>query len=72
VARCIVGMLGAAANGTTKQEIQISQEELGRLAGTSRQRVNYAVQRLKQEQLLSTDYRRIKVVDIDRLRAFAS
>jgi CRP-like cAMP-binding protein len=70
VARLLAWMINAPLNGDADHVIHISQEELGRLAGTSRQRVNRAVQRLKQERLLSTDYCKIKVIDPGRLRAF--
>ncbi|HEU0204734.1 MAG TPA: Crp/Fnr family transcriptional regulator [Burkholderiaceae bacterium] len=76
IARCIAWMIntlpGATGDGAADHEIEISQEELGRIAGTSRQRVNRAVQRLKKERLLATNYCRIKVVDINRLRAFGA
>ena len=50
--------------------IAISQEEIGYLAGVSRQRVNRALQTLEQAGFLTTQYGGLTVLDLDALRRF--
>ena len=50
--------------------LPISQEELGQLAGLSRQRVNQALKRLEQAQLLRVEYGGVTVLSLDGLRQF--
>ena len=50
--------------------LPISQEELGQLAGLSRQRVNQALKRLEQAQLLRVEYGGVTVLSLDGLRRF--
>jgi DNA-binding GntR family transcriptional regulator len=50
--------------------IAISQEEVGRLAGVSRQRVNSALRSLEEAGFLTNEYGRITVHDLDGLRRF--
>lgn len=50
--------------------IQISQEELGYLAGASRQRVNRALQVLGKAGLIKVDYGLVTVLDLDGLQRF--
>lgn len=51
-------------------KLKITQEELGNLAGVSRQRVNQALHLLQQEGILSVNYGEISILDMDALRAF--
>ena len=53
-------------------ELRISQEEIGLLAGVSRQRVNQALQKLEQAELLRADYGILTILDLDRLRNFGA
>ncbi len=48
----------------------MSQEELGELSGLSRSSVNQAMARLKDLSFVSTNYGRVLVLDVDRLREF--
>ena len=50
--------------------LPISQEELGQLAGLSRQRVNQALKRLEQAQLLRVEYGGVTVLSLEGLRQF--
>jgi DNA-binding GntR family transcriptional regulator len=50
--------------------IQISQEELGYLAGASRQRVNRALQVLGKAGLIKVDYGLVTVLDLDGLQSY--
>ncbi|MGO4331570.1 Crp/Fnr family transcriptional regulator [Cupriavidus sp. 2TAF22] len=53
--------------GTT---LEISQEEIGLLAGISRQRANQALKVLEQQGLVKVDYGVIEVLDLDGLRQY--
>jgi DNA-binding GntR family transcriptional regulator len=50
--------------------VQLSQEELGYLAGVSRQRVNQALQVLEKAGLVKVEYGRIRILDLEGLRGF--
>jgi CRP/FNR family cyclic AMP-dependent transcriptional regulator len=50
--------------------IEVSQEELGHLAGISRQRVNQALQTLEQARLLRVEYGAIVIEDLGGLRGY--
>jgi len=52
--------------------LRIAQEEIGNLAGVSRQRVNQALQRLETEGLLAIEYGGIRIVDLDGLRRYGA
>jgi CRP/FNR family transcriptional regulator, cyclic AMP receptor protein len=50
--------------------LNISQEELGDLAGLSRSTVNQAITKLKHLNLVNTEYGGVLVLDLERLRGF--
>ncbi|MBI5790693.1 MAG: winged helix-turn-helix domain-containing protein, partial [Rhodocyclales bacterium] len=50
--------------------IAISQEEIGYLAGVSRQRVNRSLQTLEKSGFLVAQYGGVTVLDLDGLRHF--
>ncbi|MFM0719614.1 Crp/Fnr family transcriptional regulator [Paraburkholderia strydomiana] len=54
----------------TGRTLAISQEEVGLLAGVSRQRINQALQNLERLQILRLSYNQIDVLDLERLSAF--
>jgi CRP/FNR family cyclic AMP-dependent transcriptional regulator len=56
---------GGAKSG--KYEIEISQENLGRMAGLSREATNKALSRLEETGIIERKYKHIVVPDIDRL-----
>lgn len=72
VAQCIAGLLNPVLYGSVDASLPITQEELGQLAGLSRQRVNQALKVLEQAGLLRVDYRGITVLDLAGLRGFES
>jgi CRP-like cAMP-binding protein len=53
-----------------RKTLPISQEELARLVGLSRQRVNKALKRLEEARLVRLDYRGLTVMDLERLKRF--
>jgi CRP/FNR family transcriptional regulator, cyclic AMP receptor protein len=70
VARSLAALFNPVLYPDHATDIQLSQEELGYLSGVSRQRVNQALQVLEKAGLLKVEYGRIKIVDLDGLRAF--
>jgi CRP/FNR family transcriptional regulator, cyclic AMP receptor protein len=50
--------------------LRITQQELGYLVGLSRQRVNEALKRLHEQQLISVEYGGLRVLDLQGLRSF--
>lgn len=70
VARSLAGLFNPVLYPEQATEVQLSQEELGYLTGVSRQRVNQALRVLEKAGLLKVEYGRIKILDLDGLRAF--
>ena len=70
VARSLAALFNPVLYPDQAAEIQISQEEVGYLSGVSRQRVNRALQVLEKAGLLRVEYGRIRILDLDGLRAF--
>ncbi len=72
VARSLASLFNHVLYPGAVKQLQISQEELGFLAGASRQRVNQALRVLEKEKLVKVEYGAITVLDVDGLRAFES
>jgi CRP-like cAMP-binding protein len=70
VARCLAGLFNRHLYPWIGTLLQVSQEEIGYLTGTSRQRANQALQVLEKEGLLKVDYGGIQILDLDGLRNF--
>jgi CRP-like cAMP-binding protein len=70
IARCVAAMFNPYLYPGIGPALPIAQEELGQLAGMSRQRVNQALKRLEQAGLLRVDYGGVTVLDLPGLRAF--
>jgi len=70
VARCLAALFNPYLNPGIGPQLQISQEEIGYLSGTSRQRANQALQVLEKEGVLKLDYGGITILDLDGLRRF--
>ncbi len=70
VARCLAALFNSYLNPGYGSRLQISQEEIGYLCSTSRQRANQALQILEKEKLLKIDYGSITILDLDGLRQF--
>ena len=70
VARSLAGLFNPVLYPAQATDVQLSQEELGYLSGVSRQRANQALQVLEKAGLLKVEYGRIRILDLDGLRAF--
>ncbi|CAN5129489.1 Crp/Fnr family transcriptional regulator [soil metagenome] len=70
VARCLASLFNPYLNPGIALTLQISQEEIGYLCSTSRQRANQALQVLEKAGLLKVDYGSITILDLERLRTF--
>ncbi len=58
--------------GERKSEINLSQSTIAALLGVSRQSVNEALGRLRNQGVISTGYRSIRIHDMEKLRAIAA
>jgi CRP-like cAMP-binding protein len=70
IARCLAALFNPVLYPGTNRLLQISQEELGYLAGVSRQRTNQALKVLEEGGLLRSEYGGINILNIDGLRRF--
>ena len=71
VARALAALFNPYLYPDSDPQVQISQEELGYLAGASRQRVNRALQVLGKAGLIKVDYGLVTVLDLDGLQKFS-
>lgn len=72
VARCLAALFNPYLNPEIGRNLQISQQEIGYLCSTSRQRANQALQVLEKAGLLRVDYGGITILDLERLRTFGA
>ncbi|WP_420213840.1 Crp/Fnr family transcriptional regulator [Janthinobacterium fluminis] len=70
VARCLASMFHSHLYPGIEKLVHISQEEVGLLSGSSRQRANQALQVLEKHGLLRLDYGGIRVLDLEGLRRY--
>jgi len=70
VAFCVAQLLNPALCSATSDVLHISQDEIARLCGLSRQIANRALHALQLAGLVRTQYGAIQVLDIDGLHAF--
>jgi CRP/FNR family transcriptional regulator, cyclic AMP receptor protein len=70
VARSLAALFNPVLYPEMGLQVQISQEEIGYLAGVSRQRVNQALQVLEAGGLIRIEYGGLRVLDVEGLRAF--
>ena len=70
VARALASLFNTFLYPGAETQVQISQEELGYIAGASRQRVNQALRILETEGLVKVDYGMITVLNVEGLRRF--
>jgi CRP-like cAMP-binding protein len=70
VASSLASLFNPTLYPGVKNQLQISQEEIGYLAGLSRQRANQALQALEKAGLVRIEYGGITVLDIGGLRSF--
>jgi CRP-like cAMP-binding protein len=72
VARCVAGLFNPVLYPGIGKKLEVSQEEIGYLAGISRQRVNQALQTLQQAGLIRVEYGAIVIEDLDGLRRYGA
>ncbi|MFV5213436.1 Crp/Fnr family transcriptional regulator [Azonexus caeni] len=70
IARVLAALFNPVLYPGTNRLLQISQEELGYLAGVSRQRANQGLKVLEEAGLVRSEYGGINVIDLDGLRSF--
>lgn len=70
VARSLSSLFNQQLYPGARPDLQISQEELGHLAGVSRQRANQALQVLEAAGLLKVNYGAITILDVEGLRRY--
>jgi CRP-like cAMP-binding protein len=70
IARGLAALFNPVLYPGTNRLLQISQEELGYLAGVSRQRANQALRVLEDAGLVRSEYGGINILDLDGLRRF--
>jgi CRP-like cAMP-binding protein len=70
IARGLAALFNPVLYPDTNRLLQISQEELGYLAGVSRQRANQAMRVLEDAGLVRSEYGGINVLDLEGLRRF--
>ena len=70
IARGLAALFNPVLYPGTNRLLQISQEELGYLAGVSRQRANQALKVLEDAGLVRSEYGGINILDLDGLRSF--
>ncbi|HVG03627.1 MAG TPA: Crp/Fnr family transcriptional regulator [Burkholderiaceae bacterium] len=72
VARCLAEMFNPLLYPGHRDQLEISQEEIGYLSGVSRQRVNQALQVLARAKLVQIEYGSVRIVDLAALRRYGS
>jgi CRP/FNR family cyclic AMP-dependent transcriptional regulator len=68
----VAARLSDIAEVTAKLDaLPLSQQALGEMTGLTRKTINAVLRRLQAEGVLVSDYRRIEIRDVDRLRDIA-
>ncbi len=70
VARCLAVLYHPVLYPGLDDHLAISQEEIGHLAGISRQRTNRSLKVLEDAGFLSVEYGGVRILDLDGLRCF--
>jgi DNA-binding GntR family transcriptional regulator len=68
----VAGLFNTILYPGIDKKLEVSQEEIGYLAGISRQRVNQALHALEAAGLLKVEYGAIVINDLDGLRRYGS
>jgi CRP/FNR family cyclic AMP-dependent transcriptional regulator len=71
VAFCLSELFNPQLFGVTDLTLGLSQEEIGRLSGLSRQNTNRALHELADAGLLTIEYGSVRILDVTGLRDFA-
>lgn len=70
VARCLTALYNPVLYPGLASKLAISQEEIGYLAGVSRQRVNKSLRILEDAGFIAVEYGGLEILDLDGLRRF--
>lgn len=70
VAHCLAALFNPTLAPGIEPLLKVSQEEIGHLAGLSRQRVNHSLQLLEQAGLVRLEYGGITVLNLEGLKTF--
>lgn len=70
VARSIAALFHPVLHPGSSSHLAVSQEEIGHLAGVSRQRVNRSLKALEDAGFVAVEYGGITIIDLDGLRRF--
>jgi CRP/FNR family cyclic AMP-dependent transcriptional regulator len=70
VAHCLAALFNPTLAPGIRPLIKISQEEIGHLAGLSRQRVNHSLKILEEAGLVRLEYGGITVLSLEGLKKF--
>ena len=70
VARCLTALYNPVLYPGLASKLAISQEEIGYLAGVSRQRVNKSLKVLEDAGFIAVEYGGLEILDLDGLRRF--
>jgi CRP/FNR family transcriptional regulator, cyclic AMP receptor protein len=70
VARSLAALFHPVLNPGVGSLLRITQQELGYLVGLSRQRVNEALKRLDERDVIKVEYGGVRVLDLERLRGY--
>ena len=70
IAHCIASLFNPVLNPGMSRDLPLSQQEIGLLSGTSRQRTNRALHELERRGLVGVAYGNVTVSDPDALRRF--
>jgi CRP/FNR family transcriptional regulator, cyclic AMP receptor protein len=71
LARSILSLFNPVLYPGMGSALQVSQQELGELAGLSRQRTNAAIKDLEEARLVQASYGSLLIMDLQALRTFA-
>jgi CRP/FNR family transcriptional regulator, cyclic AMP receptor protein len=71
VAFCLAELFNPQLFSVTELTLGLSQEEIGRLSGLSRQNTNRALRELADAGLLVIEYGSVRILDLAGLRGFA-
>ncbi len=72
VAYCLASLFNRDLYPGTRPQLEISQEEIGRLAGVSRQIANRALHEMQDRGIIRIGYGQVEVLDLPALQAIAS
>ena len=70
VARCVAALFDPQLHAESESRLKISQEELGYLCSTSRQRTNQALRVLEVAGLIKVEYGEITILNLEQLRNY--